>query len=156
VIWGWNSFDQESEKTQEEFFKGLQFGGSLPKLPIVFNALKPGGESKDIIYSPYHITHTRKANRFTEWVIYMPNETPPQNVKEFGYHALYTFNIGRKSRFVPSVSVPYGLLIGTKEDFDKWILGAMAELSDDGKAPEGITYKSVLQLAKQIKKTLAQ
>ena len=156
VIWGWNSFDHESEKPQQEFFKGLEFGGPLPKLPIVFNALKPGGEPKDITYSSHHIAYTRKADRFTEWAIYIPNGTPPKNVKEFGYHALYTFNIGRKPRFVPSIGVPYGLLIETKEGFDQLVLGAMAELSDDGKAPEGVTYERVLQLAEQVRESFSK
>ncbi|NVM24284.1 MAG: hypothetical protein HWN68_21200 [Desulfobacterales bacterium] len=156
VIWGWNSFDQESEKPQEEFFKGLTFGGPLPKLPIEFNALKPGGEPKDIIYTGYHLAYTRKVDRFTEWAIYVPNGTPPKNVKQLGYHALYVFNIGRKPRLKMNLPVPYGLLIETKGDFDKWVLGAMAELSDDGKAPENVTYESVLQLAEQIRESLAQ
>ena len=156
VIWGWNSFDQESEKPQDEFFRGLEFGGPLPKLPIVFNALKPGCEPKDITYSSHHITYTRKADRFTEWAIYIPDGTPPKNVKEFGYHALYTFNIGRKSRFVPSIGVPYGLLIETKEVFDELVLGAMAELSDDRKAPDEVSYESVLQLAERIRGSMAQ
>jgi len=30
----------------------------------------------------------------------------------------------------------------------------MAELSDDGQAPENVTYKSVLQLAEQIRASL--
>ena len=156
VIWGWNSFDQKSEKSQEEFFEGLEFGGPLPKLPIEFNALKLAGEPKDITYTGYHLAYTRKADRFTEWTIYVPNGTPPKNVKQLGYHALYVFNIGRKPRFRPNPIVPYGLLIETKGDFDKWVIGAMAELSDDDKAPEDITYERVLQLTKQIRKSLAQ
>jgi len=156
VIWGWNSFDQKSEKPQEEFFEGLKFGGPLPKLPIEFNSLKPGGKPKDIIYTGFHLAYTRKADRFTEWAIYVPNGIPPKNVKQFHYHALYVFNIGREPRYRLNTIVPYGLLIETKEDFDKWVIGAMAELSDDGKAPENVTYESVLQLAEQIRESLAQ
>jgi len=156
VIWGWNSIDQMSEKPKEEFFEGLEFGGPLPKLPIEFNALKPASEPKDITYTGYHLGYTRKADRFTEWAIYVPNGIPPKNVKQFGYHALYVFNIGREPRYILSHTVPYGLLIETKGDFDKWVLGAMAELSDDGKAPECVTYESVLQLTKQIRESLAQ
>ncbi len=46
--------------------------------------------------------------------------------------------------------------IETEEDFDKWILGAMAELSDDGKSPENVTYKNVLQLTKRLRGSVAQ
>ena len=156
VIWGWNSFDQKSEKPQEKFFEGLEFGGPLPKMPIEFNALKPAGEPKDITYTGYHLAYTRKGERFTEWAIYVPNGIPPKNAEQFGYHALYVFNLDRKPRSILNFAVPYGLLIETKEDFDKWVLAAMAELSDDGKAPESITYESVLQLAKQIRESLAR
>ena len=156
VIWGWNSIDRISEKPQEEFFEGLEFGGLLPKLPIEFNTLKPAGEPKDITYTGYHLAYTRKADRFTEWAVYVPDGTPPENVKQFVYHALYVFNLEHEPRLKINLPVPYGMLIETKEDFDKWVLGAMAELSDDGKAPENVTYKSVLQLTKQIRESLAQ
>ena len=49
------------------------------------------------------------------------------------------------------MSVDYGLSIKTKEDFDTWVLGAMADLSSEGKAPEDVTYENVLQLARQIR-----
>jgi hypothetical protein len=156
VIWGWNSIDRKSEKPQEEFFEDLEFGGPLPKMPIEFNSLKPAGVPKDITYTSYHLTHTRKADRFTEWAIYVPDGTPPGNVKEFGYHAEYVFNLEHEPRLVISLPVPYGLLIETKEDFDKWVRGIMAELSDDGKAPKSVTYESVLQLTKHIRESLAQ
>jgi len=156
VIWGWNSIDRKSEKPQEEFFEGLEFGGPLPKLPIEFNALKPAGEPKDTTYTGYHLAYTRKADRFTEWTIYVPDGTPPKNVKQFGYHALYVFNLKHQPRLKMNLSVPYGLLIETKGDFDIWVLGAMAELSDDGKAPENVTYESVLQLTKQIREPITQ
>jgi hypothetical protein len=156
VIWGWNSIDRKSEKPQEEFFEGLEFGGPLPKLPIEFNSLKPAGMPKDITYTGFHLTYTRKADRFTEWAIYVPDGTPPENVRQFGYHALYVFNLEHEPRLKINLPVPYGLLIETKEDFDKWVLGAMAALSDDGKAPENVTYESVLQLAEQIRESLAQ
>ncbi len=156
MIWGWNSIDRISEKPQEEFFEGLEFGGPLPELPIEFNSLKPAGMPKNITYTGYHLTYTQKADRFTEWDIYVPDGTPPENVKEFGYHALYVFNLEHEPRLKINLPVPYGLLIGTKEDFDKWVLGAMAELSDDGKAPVNVTYESVLQLTKQIRESITQ
>ncbi len=156
VIWGWNSIDRISEKPQEEFFEGLESGGSLPKLPVEFNALKPAGEPKDITYTGYHLAYTRKADRFTEWAVYAPDGTPPENVKQFGYHALYVFNLEHEPRLKINLPVSSGLLIETKEDFDKWVLGAMAELSDDGKAPENVTYESVLQLTNKIREPITQ
>ena len=39
----------------------------------------------------------------------------------------------------------------SEQEFDVWVRGAMAELSDDGKAPESVTYQNVLQLAEKIR-----
>ena len=42
----------------------------------------------------------------------------------------------------------------TAGDFDELVLGAMAELSDSGAAPAGITYEGVTRLAQQIRASL--
>jgi hypothetical protein len=43
------------------------------------------------------------------------------------------------------------IVIDSSYDFDTWVLGAMAEFSDDGKAPEHVTHEDVLRLASQIR-----
>ena len=70
------------------------------------------------------------------------------------YNVLYRFNLEPQPKWRIGYTVDYGILIETSEDFDKWILGAMAELSDDGNAPQGITYDSVLQLAKETRASM--
>jgi hypothetical protein len=143
--------DKMSQRPPEEYFQGLVFGGPLPKLPIEFNALKPGGVPSEIAYRGHHLAYTRIGDRFTEWSIYVPDGTPPESVREFGYDAKYVFNLGHTPRLRIGLPVAYGMLIETAEDFDAWVLGAMAELSDDGKAPEGITFERVLDLADDIR-----
>jgi len=43
--------------------------------------------------------------------------------------------------------------ITNEMQFNDLVLGAMAELSDDGVAPAHITYKNVMELSKQLQET---
>jgi len=150
VIVAWNSVNTKSAIPQDELFMGLEFGGPLPKLPVEIYGLKPAGMSSDITYTGYHLTCTQKAGKFIEWSLYVPDGTPPASVRQLGCDVLYRFNLDHEPKWRIGLTVDC-MLIETVGDFDKWVLGAMAELSDDGKAPENVTYESVLQLAKQIR-----
>ena len=157
VILGWYSADQDSEMTHWELFEGLEFGGLLPKLPVEIYALKPFGCSGDITYIGQHLAYTQKGDKFIEWSIYVPDSPPPKPSEMLGYDVLYRFNLGEQE---PKCSFGYtmdcGILIEKAENFDWWVLGAMAELSDDGKAPQDITYESVLELSEQLTESLAE
>jgi len=54
------------------------------------------------------------------------------------------------------MSVDYGIPIKTKEDFDTWIIGAMAEPSHEGEIPEDVSYENVLRLAAKTHDSLAK
>jgi len=153
VLLGWSSLDSKSKTPTEEFSRGLEVGGLLPKLAVEIYALKPAGVSSDITYTGYHLTCTQKAGKFIEWSIFVPNSKPPTSVEQFGYDVIYRFNLEPKPKWTIGLTVEYGLLIETAEDFNKWVLGAMAELSDDGKVPTGLTYKRVLRLAEEVLKS---
>jgi len=155
VIIGWNSNDQKAEGTQAPLFANLERGGALPKLPIELYALE--GTAKNnvgITYTGRHLAYTQKAGKFYEWAIYVP-EKSPSLVGYNGYGLLHRCNLqGRQAR--AGLAIGDMLTISDAEDFNTFVLGAMAALSDDGKAPEGVTYESVLQLTKQIRESLAQ
>jgi hypothetical protein len=157
VILGWHSADRKSETPQDKLFEGLEFGGAPPKLPVEIYGLAPGGVPSDITYTGRHLTCTKKADQFIEWGLYVPNGTPPTGTKKLGYDVLYRFNL---EQYTPKcrigLTVKYGIPIETSGDFDKWVLGAMAELSDDGEAPADVTYTRVLQLAEKIRKSLSK
>ena len=136
-------------------------GDPLPELTFVPYALHPNFSvyrkiNEAVTYVSRHLTHTRKGNVHFEWSIYVPDSEPPESgfYPRLAYSALIRRNPDdgktRRMGLTPDVT------INSAEEFNWLVLGAMAELSDDGKAPAGITYESVLQLAKQIKKTLAQ
>ncbi|MHC4927047.1 MAG: hypothetical protein ACYTER_06895, partial [Planctomycetota bacterium] len=53
-------------------------------------------------------------------------------------------------------SVRPELTIKNQQDFETFVLGAVAELSHDGNIPEQITYEKVLKLSGQLYDSLTQ
>lgn len=159
VILAWSSADRKSKTPLNVLFEGLRFGGAVPKLAVEICGLKPAGNSREITYAGRHLTYTRKADRpteFTEWSLFVPDGRPPWSVKRLGYEVIYRFNLEREPPWTITLKVPHGLLIKSAGDFNKWVLGAMAELSDNGKAPEHLPYENVLRLAEQIRNRQSQ
>jgi outer membrane lipoprotein-sorting protein len=153
VVMGWRSFDSASEQPQELLFKDLMFGGPLPKLPVEIHGVVPAGVAGDVTYAGYHLAYTHKGDEFDEWSLYVPDGVPPGSVKELGYTALYRFNLDPQPKWIIGLMTEYGVPIETAEDFDTWVLGAMAELSDTGMAPSHVTYEAVLNLVQQVRST---
>lgn len=151
VILAWQSVDEGTDASQEPLFANLTFGGPVPKLPIEFYGLKPAGTSNGVTYTGCHLGHTLKAGQFIEWALYVPDTTPPAAVKYTGYDVLWRFNSTSAPNGGIGLKAMYGVPIVTAEDFDKWVGGAMAELSDTGAAPDQLTYQSVLQLSRQVR-----
>lgn len=158
VIWGWWSIDEMSQVPREAYFADLTFGGPLPKLPIEFDALVPGGRPSQVVYRGYHLTHTCKSyvdkgQILTEWALYVPEGSPPDSVEEYDYDAQYVFNLDHTPRLQIGLPVPYGRCIRTAEDFDRWVLAAIAETSDGDGFPEQLTFDRVIQLAEHVRQS---
>jgi hypothetical protein len=154
VILGWSSVDRKSNTPLNVLFEGLRFGGAVPKLAVEICGLKAVGTSTDVIYTGHHLACTTQADRsveFTEWSLFVPDGRPPWSVKRLGYDVIYRFNLEPEPPWSITLKVPHGLLIKSTKEFNKWVLCAMAELSDDGKAPEHVTYENVVRLAEQIR-----
>ena len=157
VIVGWHSIDKEAKLSQEILFEKLEFGGQLPKLPVEMYGLKPNELESDVTYWGYHLTYTQKNGKLIEWSLYVPDGLPGAGIRKFGYDVLYKFNLGEKDpKWKIGYTLAHGILIETIEDFDRWVLGAMAELSDDEIVPEGITYENILDLIEDIRLELEQ
>jgi len=156
VILGWRGVDTESTVSTGELFEELKFGGALPKLPIEVYALKPRGWTGNTAYTARHLVCTRKNDEVIEWSLYVPDGPRLKRSEMFGYELLCRINSERQVGRWPGMSVDHGIKIETEEDFDIWVRGAMAELSDDGKAPDEVSYQSVLQLAERTRESLAQ
>ncbi len=156
IVLGWQSFDPMDAEKQAVLFEGVTFGGPLPKLPIEFYALKPDNGSGAPLYTGYHLAFTRKQGRFVEWSLYVPNGTPPADVQATGYEMLYRWNLEFARHFTfDHTTVKPEFPIETAAEFDEWVLGAMAELSEDGKAPADVTYQKVIDLAQQVRTSVA-
>ena len=156
VILGWRGVDTESTVSQRELFEQLKFGGALPRLPVEVCSLKPLGWTGNTTYTARHLTYTQKGDELIEWSLYVPDGLGPKHSETFGYELLCRVNSERQMGQWPGMSVDYGIKIETEEDFDIWVRGAMAELSDDGKAPDDVSYESVLRLAELTRESLTQ
>lgn len=156
IVLGWQSFDPKDEEKQALLFEGVTFGGPLPKLPVEFYALKPADGSSEPLYTGYHLAFTRKQGRFVEWSLYVPDGTPPADVQVTGYEMLCRWNLEFAQHFtIDHMTVMPEFTTDTTAEFDEWVLGAMAELSGDGKAPADVTYQKVIDLAQQVRTSVA-
>ena len=159
VILGWScSFNEHGSKViipdadsyQEDIFPNLVTGGPLPELLIVFYNISPINEKPDVKYQARHLTYTRKGDIFYEWSIYVPETKLDKYYGALGYNIHYHNSLNEKDGAAMLGEVG-DIRIVNEEDFDAFVLGAMAELSGDGKAPEDITYEKVLRLAQEIR-----
>jgi hypothetical protein len=107
-----------------------------------------------LVYTGRHLAWTKRDGVCYEWALYVPNGPAPNRRDFLTYSGelCESANAGKPSRRVSIGN--QDVVIETQADFDGWILDGMAELSDTGLRPEGITYESVLQLAASIRPTL--
>jgi hypothetical protein len=161
VIMAWSDRSDNSSESQAVLFDGLEAGDPLPELTFVPYALHPifsvyRKKNEAITYVGRHLAHTRKGNVHYEWSIYILDSEPPKS--EFKHVLTYDVLVRRN----PDDGQTRGLAlipdttINSEEEFDSLVLGGMAELSDDGIAPDDVSYQSVLQLAEQIRESLDQ
>ncbi len=140
-------------------FNDLEPGGPLPELSDQIASLIPWPVKEDISCVGHHLAYTQKASKFYEWGIYVAPTKMPDRSSFVCYSIFKKSGVadqGSVSR--PCVSEPLveEVEIRSEEDFNTLVLGAMAELSADGKAPENVTYERVLRLAEQIRESLVE
>jgi hypothetical protein len=150
VVMGWRSSARNATGSQEPLFAGLVFGGPLPKLPVEFFGLKPAGAANGTTYTGYHLAWTHKGNQVLEWSLYVPDGEPPASVKYLGCDVLYRFNLDPQPKWVIHLT-DCGFPVGSAADFERCVLGTMAELSDSGTPPADVTWQKVVDLAQQIR-----
>jgi hypothetical protein len=153
VILGWHAH-LKGQLEQEELFKDIEPGGPLPKLPAQISGLIPYPSEEDVTCFGHHLAYTQKGGKFYEWGLYVPNGIYNRGPfirlkvkKEYFDNTKGDFNTA------PNY-VADEIAIDSEQEFNSWVLDAMAELSDDGIALEGITYDGVLELAQQIRESL--
>ncbi|NLZ04475.1 MAG: hypothetical protein GXY19_04835 [Phycisphaerae bacterium] len=155
VILGWhaNHLPQES---QADVFANLRPAESLPQLPARVVALKPWPiEEEDTILAGYHLAWTAKRGKFYEWGLYVPDRKVPER-NTFKYYKVISEYSGVEPRSFggrPNL-VAEEVTITSDVEFKTWVIGAMAELSDNSVAPAHVTYENVMTLARQIHSSL--
>lgn len=160
VIVAWHSDDLQKDRYQEQghLFQDLVPGSELPKLPMVIYGLKTIRKESysppETFYVGRHLALTKKDRWYYEWALFVLQEPLPSTTEQRTYRMLCEFNL--PSEQPPEVGNPMSENKIEADEFDTFVRGAMAELSEDGKAPESVTYESVLQLTKQIRESLAQ
>jgi hypothetical protein len=153
VILGWQSIDA-NHPDQADLFNGLELGGALPKLPIEIYGLETLPAIPNGKYNGYHLAHTQKGGKYYEWSIYVcENKTTPLRHNILGYALLNRSNVDIKASSL-ALAIHDDLMIATQEDFDTWVLGAMADLSDNGMIPKEITYENIMALSSRIRESL--
>ena len=167
ILLGWSSWDPKSTESQASLFQGLAPGGPLPKLPIEIHTILPDNPDCHLTYTGRHLAWTQKGGRFYEWSLFVPNKdlSSPQDRCAKMFELRYTINstsptaagaaTKEKLYYTCDWTFPSASIKDATE-FQVWALGAMAELSDSGAAPEGITYENVMQLSRQIRGSLGK
>lgn len=159
----WQSVDAKESHDRSRYFQGLRVGGDLPKLPTEIFALSPEPNVRDMQFIGYHYAFTLKENekgkRWYEWSLYIPEKEPPPINAVLNYRIHYRLNVNRTKDIenrVKQIAVPDPQEIRTEEDFNNFVLGAMAKRSDGGLVPEYVSYENILQLAERIRKSLSR
>jgi hypothetical protein len=158
LLFGWSCIEKGKDTaSQESLFQNLVAGGSLPELPLEIHTLLPTPRMGTLAWPGFHLAHTQKNGRHYEWTLYVPNQTAPRS-GVMRYDGEYRVHTAGPSKPDPELPPSWGagepLHIRNNADFNEFVLGAMAEASDGGVAPEGITYDYVMQLSLQIRESL--
>ena len=155
VILCW-SCPEKNRSSQADLFENLTPGGRLPEFAAKIEGLTSIPLELGVNYVGYHLTYTQKDGNFYEWSLYMPDSESPARSSLLGYDLSVKYEVDKNRFGTRPGNLSDDLAIESSYDFNIWVRGAMAELSDDGKAPEDITYESVLQLAERIRKSLSE
>ncbi|MHC4623147.1 MAG: hypothetical protein ACYS4W_04525 [Planctomycetota bacterium] len=160
VIVAWHSDHLQTDPYQEQdyLFQGLKPGDELPRLPMVIYGLKIAHPEPDSaperFYVGRHLGFTKKAGWYYEWALYVSEGQSPKITDGGWYRMLCRFNLPVEQQ--PEVGNPIPQNRIDPGEFDMFVRTAMAELSDQGRAPENVTYETVIQLADRIRALLKE
>jgi len=155
VIIGW-SCPEKNRSSQSDLFKELTPGGRLPEFAAKIESLTSVPRQLGINYSGYHLVYTQKDGNYYEWSLYVTDIEPPARGSLLGYELNVKYEVDQNRFGTRLGNLSEDIVIDSSDDFNAWVRGAMAELSDDGKAPENVTYEGVLRLVEQIRESLVE
>lgn len=153
-----SSQDLKSNRSQAGLAEGLRPGGPLPELPVIVQSViasKAGGQDKGVAVDGRHFVATVKDGRMYEWAIYVPAKQPEDTQSIVSYRLEVVSNPPDRLGACAMRST-VGDLPVDQSSFDDILLGGLAEFSDDGEVPEGITYESLMKLTVTIRASMAE
>jgi hypothetical protein len=151
----WNSMVEAERSPKAQSLVQLPFGGDLPAMPATILGVRTIGVSApEIAFDARYIGFTEQADGETFlWTLLVPNRPPPPQEKFFGYTFVYGPDpkgpLAHSNYSVQDTESSGGMAIENKADFDTFVLGVMAQLSKDGKAPPGVTYERVVEISRE-------
>jgi hypothetical protein len=146
IILGWSSADANATESQADLFSDLRLGGPIPKVPFEVHALRRVFQDEQVTYRGRHLAYTQTGDRFHEWALYVADREPPSTETLNYINIEQRYNVPRNNRWtILTMGISDPISVGPA-DFDLLVRGAMAELSDDQKAPAEVTYEGVMRL----------
>ena len=90
-----------------------------------------------------------------EWSLYVPSREKPDNPLAFKLiHRIDDPQI--REQWKPEAMISTAFTIEDEQDFQDFVIGAMAELCDPGTAPEDLTYTDVPELTQSLRKQIQE
>ena len=162
IIMGWVTKEKGAEWPGKESFDGLKVGGELPKLPgeisgFRFNEKVDDKSDEVIRWVGRHLAVTELNGEFYEWSLYVPTSEIPfyEGIRNYAPF-IKRHPGGWKDPANYRTKRTFGIFTIRSNEFDTYIRGAMAELSDDGVVPEHVTYENVVKLTEEIRASMEQ
>jgi len=159
AIMGWHAEDPASDSAQAERFEYLEIGGTLPKMCVeIAFGLRPTYNDQNVTYVGRHLAGTQKDGRFYEWAIFVPNKDV--DASRVLRRSKVRIGLRRDNREGVEGEKSNDFYVETvviqEDEFDLFVRGAMAELSDERVAPADVTYDNVLNLSGEIRASMEE
>jgi len=157
VIMAWRSSAQGREDPAASLFENLPAGAEVPKLPgrIVGLKVLVGSDfldEADVSWTGRHLAVTRQAGTPYEWSLYVPTRDFPCPGGTRSYAPLVErYPDGWQSEDTRRSDWLLNSFTLGADEFEAFVLGAMAELNDGQAAPGYVTGAFVRQLVDQIR-----
>lgn len=146
LIMCWRNEFRENPEEESQYFSDLNFGGPVPRLPAEVYALKTKIDGQEYFWQAKHLISTQKDGKYYEWALYIPEQSPPTKPRHnYCYTLVYRMNNDKKGNVTLGCS-PI-ITIENQSDFEKFIIEATKELSDNSTLPIEMTLEQVMGLA---------
>ena len=120
-------------------------------------SLTPVPAQDGLSYAGRHLAYTRfKPNYWVEWTLFVPNRVPSADRAIFAYQCDVQYAAKQDDFGCWFEGLGENIRVGSTAEFDKWVRGAMADLSHDGTIPAEVTFEYTVKLCDEIRKQLSK